>query len=106
GSELQNGVGDTSCQNPPGPHSFWFPPGAGRRALSTGRAGAPGTLHWPGRGAGDSPPKLRLRLQPPVPYYSTLVRPHLEYCATVWDPHTIGGSQALERVQRRAARMA
>ncbi|KAI8494251.1 hypothetical protein Bbelb_280110 [Branchiostoma belcheri] len=27
------------------------------------------------------------------------------YCATVWDPHTIGGSQALERVQRRAARM-
>ncbi|KAI8484135.1 hypothetical protein Bbelb_380890 [Branchiostoma belcheri] len=34
-----------------------------------------------------------------------LVRPQLEYCASVWDPYTAGGVQAVERVQRRAARM-
>ncbi|KAI8497797.1 hypothetical protein Bbelb_244490 [Branchiostoma belcheri] len=35
----------------------------------------------------------------------TLVRPHLEYSATVWDPYTIKGIQAVEAVQRRAARV-
>ena len=34
-----------------------------------------------------------------------LVRPHLEYSATVWDPYTIKGIQAMEAVQRRAARV-
>ncbi|KAI8490180.1 hypothetical protein Bbelb_319180 [Branchiostoma belcheri] len=34
-----------------------------------------------------------------------LVRPHLEYSATVWDPYTTKGIQAVEAVQRRAARV-
>ena len=33
-----------------------------------------------------------------------LVRPHLEYCASVWDPHTQCAVQRLEIVQWRAAR--
>ncbi|KAI8492052.1 hypothetical protein Bbelb_304250 [Branchiostoma belcheri] len=37
--------------------------------------------------------------------YKALVRPHLEYSATVWDPYTIKGMQAVEAVQRRAARV-
>ena len=36
--------------------------------------------------------------------YFSLVRPHLEYAASVWDPHEIGLKIELERVQRRAAR--
>ena len=36
--------------------------------------------------------------------YKTLVRPNLEYCSTVWDPHTQKSAQQLEMVQRRAAR--
>ncbi|KAI8513242.1 hypothetical protein Bbelb_098810 [Branchiostoma belcheri] len=32
-------------------------------------------------------------------------KPHLKYSATVWDPHTIKGIQAVEAVQRRAARV-
>ena len=36
--------------------------------------------------------------------YSTLVRPQLEYAAAVWDPHTKGKTQQVEKVQRRAAR--
>ena len=34
---------------------------------------------------------------------SALVRPHLEYVAPVWEPHTITGKAALEKVQKRAA---
>ncbi|KAI8516850.1 hypothetical protein Bbelb_054310 [Branchiostoma belcheri] len=37
--------------------------------------------------------------------YKALVRPQLENCASVWDPCTAGGVQAVEHVQRRAARM-
>ncbi|KAI8498302.1 hypothetical protein Bbelb_242460 [Branchiostoma belcheri] len=37
--------------------------------------------------------------------YKALVGPQLEYCASVWDPYTAGGVQAVERVQRRATRM-
>ncbi|KAI8519500.1 hypothetical protein Bbelb_027570 [Branchiostoma belcheri] len=37
--------------------------------------------------------------------YKALVRPHLEYSATVWDPYTNKGIQAVEAVQRRAARV-
>ena len=34
---------------------------------------------------------------------SALVRPHLEYAAPVWSPHTITNQAALEKVQKRAA---
>ena len=37
--------------------------------------------------------------------YTTLVRPKMEYCATVWDPHLQKDSDILERVNRRAARV-
>ena len=37
--------------------------------------------------------------------YSTLVRPKLEYCASVWDPHQQRDIDALERINRRAARV-
>ena len=36
--------------------------------------------------------------------YFSLVRPRLEYCATVWNPHTKKGIANVEAVQRRAAR--
>ena len=36
--------------------------------------------------------------------YYTLVRPNLEYCASVWNPHHSQLVQKLEMVQRRAAR--
>ena len=36
--------------------------------------------------------------------YNTLVRPHLEYAASVWDPHVDKQKQEIEKVQRRAAR--
>ena len=36
--------------------------------------------------------------------YKSLVRPHLEYSGTVWDPYTVDLIQKLEAVQRRAAR--
>ncbi len=36
--------------------------------------------------------------------YQALVRPHLEYASTVWDPHTQVNIKKLEMVQRRAAR--
>ena len=38
--------------------------------------------------------------------YETLVRPILEYCSTVWDPHQNTLIYDIERVQRRAARYA
>ena len=36
--------------------------------------------------------------------YKALVRPRLEYCASVWDPHTQSATQKVEMVQIRAAR--
>ena len=36
--------------------------------------------------------------------YFSLVRPHVEYCCTVWDPFTGKNINKLEMVQRRAAR--
>ena len=36
--------------------------------------------------------------------YEALVRPTLEYAASIWDPHNIGQINQLEKVQRRAAR--
>jgi len=36
--------------------------------------------------------------------YFSLVRPHIEYCATVWDPYTKKLINKIEMVQRRSAR--
>ena len=36
-------------------------------------------------------------------YYS-IVRPNLEYCASIWNPHTAQAKHKIEMVQRRAAR--
>ena len=36
--------------------------------------------------------------------YKSLVRPHLEYCDTVWDPHTHNNINKLESIQNKAAR--
>ena len=36
--------------------------------------------------------------------YKALARPRLEYCDSVWDPHTQSAIQEIEMVQRRAAR--
>ena len=36
--------------------------------------------------------------------YNTIMRPHLEYSSSVWDPHTHEKIHAIEMVQRRAAR--
>ena len=32
--------------------------------------------------------------------YKTFIRPHLEYCCIVWDPHLAKDAEALENVQR------
>ena len=37
-----------------------------------------------------------------LPVYATLVRPQLEYCIQVWEPHFWRDVDNMERVQRRA----
>ena len=36
--------------------------------------------------------------------YKAIVRPHLEYCSSVWDPYTANLIKPIEMVQRRSAR--
>ena len=36
--------------------------------------------------------------------YKSLIRPHVEYCSSVWDPHTLSDTQKIERIQWQAAR--
>ena len=37
--------------------------------------------------------------------YKSLVRLHLEYCASAWSPHYVKDKELLERVQHRFTRM-
>ena len=37
--------------------------------------------------------------------YKTFVRPHLDYCAPIWNPHYCRDIDILERVQRRATKL-
>ena len=39
-----------------------------------------------------------------VAYYTSLVRPILEYASAAWDPHSQKNIKTLERIQRQAAR--
>ena len=37
--------------------------------------------------------------------YKTLVRPHVEYCVSAWNPHYIKDKKLIEKVQRRCTKM-
>ena len=37
--------------------------------------------------------------------YKSMVRPHLEYCNTVWSPYSVAEVKKVESIQRRATKM-
>ena len=37
--------------------------------------------------------------------YKSLVRPHVEYCVSAWNPHYIKDKKLIEKVQRRFTKM-
>ena len=45
-----------------------------------------------------------VRVQKKRRAYEALVRPHVEYCCVVWNPHLKKDVESLEKLQRRAAR--
>jgi len=40
-----------------------------------------------------------------ISLYKTLVRPHVVYCVTAWNPHYIKDKKLIEKVQRRFTKM-